>query len=486
MDSLLFLFSGRLFDVDQEIAEILWSSLQRHNEGLWDVQAVASARSESETIAEDPWVEGGGTQQMVSSWLRTMDLQHLAEVMAREAVVTVADLLTLIVEKTDLTSLLGTADEDCDKLWSAIALLNQNDANNDATDSADIGQWLQVHGYSHYESNFRSENINSVQELYQSVISFSDMQVFGFDVTTASTIWKVVEQDRPEIIQTEHAQDPLLDFQEQLSFAERDEQQQLKIISALEVAGPQRSFKHVDTLGKWVSDVEFFKKLSSKSQRHELCRCIALHLAVKDSVIFTQGDTGDRFFAIIRGKVSLHVDDRLVKTMGVGECFGEGGIINEDQVRGGTVKALLDTHLATLTAEDFTRCVRTTSSDKEFMKQISRGIHRNNSYGGNKTSFNSVPAVFCVSNVVATADGEDDVQHVEPDTKEYDGPARYCKKCETVFVALQCPKRHPIFQCTTYIHAAFAPSLIGLRFVRYQDHTRGHANWLRQFTPSEQ
>lgn len=70
----------------------------------------------------------------------------------------------------------------------------------------------------------------------------------------------------------------------------------------------------------------------------------------RKEVIFAQGDFGDTFFAVLRGKVALHIDGNLITTLGSGKCFGEGAIMSQQgQTRGGTLTALVECEFAMLT-----------------------------------------------------------------------------------------------------------------------------------------
>ena len=56
----------------------------------------------------------------------------------------------------------------------------------------------------------------------------------------------------------------------------------------------------------------------------------------------------------------MHIDGKLVTTLGAGDCFGEGAIMSHDgQTRGGTMTALVNCQFAVLKEADFSKYVRT-------------------------------------------------------------------------------------------------------------------------------
>lgn len=61
--------------------------------------------------------------------------------------------------------------------------------------------------------------------------------------------------------------------------------------------------------------------------------------AVPDSkVIFTEGSMGTYFYVIKTGCVDLYINENFIKSLGVGECFGDLALLH-DAKRSGTVIA---------------------------------------------------------------------------------------------------------------------------------------------------
>ncbi len=79
----------------------------------------------------------------------------------------------------------------------------------------------------------------------------------------------------------------------------------------------------------------------------------------KAATLVAQGATGDRFFAILSGHVSVHVEadsglSREVARLGPGDCFGEAALLGEGK-RTATVKAEDDVTVLSLGTDAFAR-----------------------------------------------------------------------------------------------------------------------------------
>jgi CRP-like cAMP-binding protein len=70
------------------------------------------------------------------------------------------------------------------------------------------------------------------------------------------------------------------------------------------------------------------------------------------TVVFTQGDGGDRFYVIDDGEVEVRVDGEPVRRQGPGEYFGEIALLR-DVPRTATVETTQDTKLYALEREEF-------------------------------------------------------------------------------------------------------------------------------------
>jgi putative ABC transport system ATP-binding protein len=90
------------------------------------------------------------------------------------------------------------------------------------------------------------------------------------------------------------------------------------------------------------------------------------------AVIIRQGDAGDKFYLIRRGRVEVIVKDdegeRVVTTLETGSIFGERALLT-DEPRNATVRALEDTDLYTLSKENFLAALH---SSPNFTNQLLR------------------------------------------------------------------------------------------------------------------
>jgi putative ABC transport system ATP-binding protein len=89
-------------------------------------------------------------------------------------------------------------------------------------------------------------------------------------------------------------------------------------------------------------------------------------------VIFRQGDPGDRFYLIRRGRVQVLRGDegaRLVATLGPGEFFGEAALI-EDKPRNATLRAVEDVELFSLTKAQFRTALAASRSFREQLLEV--------------------------------------------------------------------------------------------------------------------
>jgi ATP-binding cassette subfamily B protein len=77
-----------------------------------------------------------------------------------------------------------------------------------------------------------------------------------------------------------------------------------------------------------------------------------------DRVIVQQGDPGDRFYILVRGKVDVLRSDgersQIVGRLQDGDCFGEMALLS-NQPRNATVKTLTDCVCLSLTCDTFNR-----------------------------------------------------------------------------------------------------------------------------------
>jgi CRP-like cAMP-binding protein len=70
------------------------------------------------------------------------------------------------------------------------------------------------------------------------------------------------------------------------------------------------------------------------------------------SEVFRQGDTGQDMYGIVSGEVELRINDRVIRTLGADEVFGEMALV-DSAPRSATAVATKDTVLAVINRHRF-------------------------------------------------------------------------------------------------------------------------------------
>jgi CRP-like cAMP-binding protein len=78
-----------------------------------------------------------------------------------------------------------------------------------------------------------------------------------------------------------------------------------------------------------------------------------------DAVVFQEGDPGEEMFGVIEGSIELRASDRVIRTLGVDDVFGEMAIIDSSP-RSATAVATADTVLAVIDKRRFLFLVQET------------------------------------------------------------------------------------------------------------------------------
>jgi len=125
----------------------------------------------------------------------------------------------------------------------------------------------------------------------------------------------------------------------------------------------------------------FFTQLPQEKW-DELTRAVEHKVVPPRTIIFRQGDAGDRFYLIRSGKVRVFRDDSRgletdLSVLGAGESFGEMALLT-GETRSANVETLEETHLMVLSKEQFERILRDFPDiTVAFVKQMSGLILRN-------------------------------------------------------------------------------------------------------------
>ncbi|MBF2078347.1 MAG: cyclic nucleotide-binding domain-containing protein [Synechococcales cyanobacterium T60_A2020_003] len=69
--------------------------------------------------------------------------------------------------------------------------------------------------------------------------------------------------------------------------------------------------------------------------------------------IFREGETGDLMFGIIEGEVEMQINGKTIEILEVGDVFGVGALVHEDQLRTSTAIAKTDCKIAALDQQHF-------------------------------------------------------------------------------------------------------------------------------------
>lgn len=88
-------------------------------------------------------------------------------------------------------------------------------------------------------------------------------------------------------------------------------------------------------------DFDMLSRATDKSEQHRA-----------GDVIFREGDSGNVFYVIKSGKVSVRLGNRTLQTLGEGEIFGEMALIDSEP-RSATVVAEADTSLVPVGEKQF-------------------------------------------------------------------------------------------------------------------------------------
>ena len=105
---------------------------------------------------------------------------------------------------------------------------------------------------------------------------------------------------------------------------------------------------------EFMEDALILKKLKTREQVLSCCRVFGVCQLVDGENLFCEGDAGDTFYYILRGRVNIVQNGQIILTRGQGQSFGELSLHGENHARrsAGVVAAC---SLATLSRSKYLR-----------------------------------------------------------------------------------------------------------------------------------
>ena len=118
----------------------------------------------------------------------------------------------------------------------------------------------------------------------------------------------------------------------------------------------------------FLSECSVFKSLSTQIIS-ETAQEMVKESYPKETVLFKQGDMGDKFYLIRQGVVEIIKDDTLIRTQKKGDFFGEMALLTGEP-RSATVVAKEDLTLYSLTKDKFRNVMEKSDSFKEQLLKV--------------------------------------------------------------------------------------------------------------------
>ena len=119
---------------------------------------------------------------------------------------------------------------------------------------------------------------------------------------------------------------------------------------------------------EFLSKCSIFESLSTQNIS-ETAQGMVKESYPKETVLFKQGDMGDKFFLIRKGVVEIIKDDTLIRTQEKGDFFGEMALLTGEP-RSATVVAKEDLTLYSLTKDKFTNVIGKSDSFKNQLLNV--------------------------------------------------------------------------------------------------------------------
>ena len=89
--------------------------------------------------------------------------------------------------------------------------------------------------------------------------------------------------------------------------------------------------------------------------------------------ICMQGEAADSMYLLMKGKVKIKINDKVVATLGKGKIFGERALFvsgDEDSIRSATVVAVEESEVLILTCKDFQHLITSGDLDEKCVEHL--------------------------------------------------------------------------------------------------------------------
>ena len=116
-----------------------------------------------------------------------------------------------------------------------------------------------------------------------------------------------------------------------------------------------------------LKNIDIFKE-ASDSRLIEICKIMKKEKFQPNETIFKERDSGDKLYLIKKGIVDVYKNDKFIRQLCTGNCFGELSLL-VNEPRSATIISSSTTTLYTLTQENFLSCV-----DKNMLNYLSKKI----------------------------------------------------------------------------------------------------------------
>jgi serine phosphatase RsbU (regulator of sigma subunit) len=126
---------------------------------------------------------------------------------------------------------------------------------------------------------------------------------------------------------------------------------------------PMRQFVLSERIEGLLRRVPLFAELPGQ-ELQRLAASLRLLQAPAGSLLFAEGDAGDRLYIVVEGEIAIikslgTIDERLVHLRGAGEFIGEMSLLTGDGERTASARAASAVELLELTSEDFEQLMAT-------------------------------------------------------------------------------------------------------------------------------